>query len=337
MKNKVTNFVLTLHRKLNSFYRTNEGGRTIRNTRKSKFRKKGKRLIIAAQLVAIWYLLILTSTYLTSDTGAAFNDIEVIKNSLHTKWDTQPETPDNDEWDKSSLSFAGSKAWDEGCKIYTTIKNAGDRANTTSTWRFYLYKVTSGNEKPTSNHEATGAVQKLYSGATGQITATVSENGKYRFSVRRPQGHPGNNQPDKNGYNYIWSDNIITVSNCKKLEDSGSTTPPSNDGVDDIEFPSDTNQPLSEVTNLKWENAEEGKTGIFIITWVNPTVSNFKSVNVYEDGDDKPKFKNITDGKIEVKVKGENKEVNYWIKTMDKENNESIGMKITVSKTGIKN
>jgi YqxM protein len=359
MVNKVTNFVLTLLRKINSFYRTNEGGRTIRNSRKKKYRNKGKKLILAAKIVAIWYLLILTSSYLTSETGAAFNDLEVIKNSLHTDWDTQPETPDNNEWDKSSLSFDGTEAWEEGCKVSTTIKNAGDKANTTSTWRFYLYKVT-GNEKPTSGHVDTGVVPTINSGDTGQITATVEENGKYRFSVRRPLGHKGNNQPDKDGYSYIWSDNIVTVTNCNILqeesdnsqgeqdssteeqdssteeqdsstEEQDNSTPTSN--VGDTEIPAET-KTIGEITQLKWVNSEKGNIGKFIITWSNPTESNFKSVNVYEEGEVEPIFKNITDGKIE--IKGSDEEVNYWFKTLDKEENESSGVKITISKTGIK-
>ena len=46
--------------------------------------------MIAAQIVAIWYLLILTGSYLTTDTGAYFNDVEVIENSFHAKWDENP-------------------------------------------------------------------------------------------------------------------------------------------------------------------------------------------------------------------------------------------------------
>ncbi|MDF2791161.1 MAG: amyloid fiber anchoring/assembly protein TapA [Neobacillus sp.] len=343
MINKVTNFVLNLHRKINSFYRTNEGGRTIRNSRQNKFRNRGKKLILAAKIVAIWYLLILTSSYLTSETGAAFNDLEVIKNSLHTDWDTQPETPDNNEWDKSSLSFDGSKAWEEGCKVYTTIENAGDKANTTSTWRFYLYKVT-GNEKPTSGHVDTGVVPTIDSGDTGQITATVEENGKYRFSVRRPLGHKGNNQPDKDGYSYIWSDNIVTVTNCNSPQEPDSSNPPSSEGDAEVpnntevptenEVPTETNQPINEVTDLEWENSEKGDSGKFIISWSNPPDSNFKTVNVYEDGEVEPKYKNISDGKIE--INGGDKDVIYTIKTMYKEEKESTGIKITVSKTEVK-
>ncbi|MBU8916135.1 amyloid fiber anchoring/assembly protein TapA [Bacillus sp. FJAT-29953] len=240
MRNKVTNFVLKiLQKKQNSLYRTNEGGRIIRSLRIRKFKKRGKGLLTATKIVAIWYLLILTGSYMTNDTGAYFNDVKVINNSFQAgKWDdTVP--PDNDEWDKSSLSFDGTKAWAGECNVFTTIKNTGNSANTISTWRFYLYKVT-GGEKPTSGHVATGVVPKLKSGEVGQISATVKENGIYRFAVRRPLGHPGKNSPDENGYSYIWSENLINVVSCTKTEPNvseeksehhpESTTPTGNEG-----------------------------------------------------------------------------------------------------------
>ena len=77
MIKKVTNFVLNkLHLKNFSLYRTNEEGITIRKSRFKKFRKKNKKLVFAAQIVAIWYLLIISGSYLTTNTGAYFNDVE---------------------------------------------------------------------------------------------------------------------------------------------------------------------------------------------------------------------------------------------------------------------
>jgi predicted ribosomally synthesized peptide with SipW-like signal peptide len=47
-----------------------------------KFRTKSKKLIVAAQIVAIWYLLIGTSSYLTTNTRAYFNDVEEISETI---------------------------------------------------------------------------------------------------------------------------------------------------------------------------------------------------------------------------------------------------------------
>jgi YqxM protein len=162
--------------------------------------------MMAVQIVTAWYILILTGMYLTSETGAAFNDLEIIKNSIHTKWD-------NDLWDKSSLTFENSKSRADGCTNYTTIKNAGNRDMTVSTWKYYLYKYDNG--KPVGDPVATGDVPNIPSKKWGEISADVSENGTYAFTVRRPKGHPGKNNPDENGYTYIgWSD-PISVTKCK--------------------------------------------------------------------------------------------------------------------------
>ena len=68
--------------KNSSLNRTNEEGSTIRKTRLRKFKNKSKKLLIAAQLVAIWYLLIVSGSYLTTNTGAYFNDVEEISGTI---------------------------------------------------------------------------------------------------------------------------------------------------------------------------------------------------------------------------------------------------------------
>lgn len=206
MKKQITNFVLNLVEIIDSSSEMNEEGRKMRRTRLKKFKKKSKGLIIAAQLISIWYLLIITGSYLTSETGAYFNDVEVIENSLHVgEWDV-------DEWDKSSLDFDGSTVRVDGCTVFSTIRNTGEDM-TFSTWRYYLYKA---DEYLTGEPVATGTVPKLAAKETGEISAEVLEPGEYKFAVRRPLNRPGNNNQDEDGYSYIRSDNTITVTetNC---------------------------------------------------------------------------------------------------------------------------
>ena len=83
MIRKITNFVLNkLHKNNQTFSGTNKEGSNIRSSRLKKFRNKSKKMILAAQLVAIWYLLILAGSYLTTDTGAYFNDVEKISGTI---------------------------------------------------------------------------------------------------------------------------------------------------------------------------------------------------------------------------------------------------------------
>jgi YqxM protein len=328
MKKIVTNFVLNkLHKKNRLIFRTNEEGSTIRKTRLRKFKTKSKKLIIAAQIVAIWYLLILSGSYLTSNTGAYFNDVEVIENSIHAKWDNPIVQPDNNEWDNSSLDFDGTKAWAEGNIVYSTIKNAGDRANSTSTWRFYLYKLI--NNKPSGEPVAEGVVPLIQSGEEGVISATITENGEYQFTIRRPQGHPAKNFKDfgLEGYTYIgWSQKITITS------EAGTSTPPTNE--DETEPPLENDLPLGEVKDLDWVFGK-GDSGKVTVIWTNPENTElFDHVSVYVDGESSPikGMDNIKNQQVDFSKKETLTKTTYRIVTVDKSGKESAGIKITVSK-----
>lgn len=85
MKNEHSNFVLSIIQKTKcSRKRTDEGGILIRYTRLRKFKKTSKKISIAAQIVAIWYISIFAISYLTTDTGAYFNDVEKVDGVIST-------------------------------------------------------------------------------------------------------------------------------------------------------------------------------------------------------------------------------------------------------------
>jgi YqxM protein len=313
MIKKVTNSVLNILQRLHSLLRTNEEGRTIRKTRLRKFKTKNKKLLIATKIVAIWYLLIISGSYLTSDTGAYFNDVEVLKQTIQVgEW----EDKDNNEWDNSSLDFDGTRAWADGSNVFSTIKNVGDEANTISTWRYYLYKVI--NDKPSGDPVATGVVPIIESDKEGVISATVEENGEYRFTIRRPLGHPAKDNEDYSldGYTYIgWSEKITVTSITNGNENSS----PGSD------------QPIGEVNNLKWVESEKGNSGKYLISWTIPESTNFKHVRIYKGTE--IFVDNFSNQEIE--LKSENKSKTYKITTVDIFGNESAGVTITISNEGI--
>ncbi|MGY3714792.1 amyloid fiber anchoring/assembly protein TapA [Sutcliffiella cohnii] len=313
MKHTYSNFVLKIKQKISSFKRTDEGGSPIRYLRVNKFRKKGKKLLILAQILAIWYMSVLTASYLTSNTGAYFNDVEVIKGYISAGvWEEDP-PEDNDEWDKSSLDFDGSKAWVEGCTVYTTISNTGDKANIESTWRFYLNKVDNGGNI-IGDPVATGVVPVIESKGEGELTAQVREDGNYRFIVRRPLGHPAGNNPDEKDYTYINSDEIIEVESCSPGEDE-ETEPPSEEDK----------TPIGDVTNLEGIATHNSVT----LSWIVPTGEEFNHVNIYRNGTQiaeniqGPQF-------IDVDLI-ENTEYVYKITTVDTNQNESVGVTKTIT------
>ncbi|WP_175492746.1 hypothetical protein [Bacillus sp. OK048] len=100
---KVANFVLNkLLKKTSQFNRTNEGGNTIRHTRLKRLKKKENIIVLfAAQIVAAWYILILTGIYLTTDTGAYFNDADSISGTISVSEDFCKDAERNSEfWNK---------------------------------------------------------------------------------------------------------------------------------------------------------------------------------------------------------------------------------------------
>jgi len=218
MKKWITNFVLNLIEKVDSSSGMDEEGRKLRRTRLKKFKKKSKGLIIAAQLISIWYLLIITGSYLTSDTGAYFNDIERIEFPLQAGvWEEDeeepPEYPEDDGiWGNSSLkedNQGGSCA--EG--IFASFKNTGDSVNHELT-KYEVYWIISGNAKGGEVVE-TGTFPIPNSGETYTIHYKPKKNGVYKFKAYHETGHAnGNNGNDKGP----WS-NDIKVTNCETVTD----------------------------------------------------------------------------------------------------------------------
>jgi predicted ribosomally synthesized peptide with SipW-like signal peptide len=116
MSKKVANFVLnTLREKIHSLNRTKVGGITIRKKRLKQFRKKSKGLVIVVQIVASWYILILTGSYLTTDTGAYFNDVEKISEKIITA--------------ENFCEEKGSEYWHKYCNDNAGIGNGPDTSD----------------------------------------------------------------------------------------------------------------------------------------------------------------------------------------------------------------
>ncbi|WP_059170870.1 fibronectin type III domain-containing protein [Bacillus sp. FJAT-27445] len=109
MLKKFANFVLNKPQMINHpLKRASEGGGPVRFTRMRKFNKKGRKLYFAAKLVAIWYLIILTGSYLTSDTGAYFNDVKSISGTISVAEDFCKDVENgSDFWQKYCKDNAG--------------------------------------------------------------------------------------------------------------------------------------------------------------------------------------------------------------------------------------
>jgi YqxM protein len=217
----------------------------MRVTRLKKFKSRYRSFLVAFQILTIWYFMMISALQLNSFTNAAFNDVEEQDASLHVSWYI-------DDWDKSSLSFDGMQKGGQCGRIFSDISR-GENKIIFSTWMYEVFKV-SKSKTPIGEAIDSGVVSKNDINQPDRtarlVSEKITENGKYQFRVRRPLGHPGDNQPDEQGYSYIWNDGVIEVKDCveplaspkekQKQETSEDTTINNNESVsqsEEIESP----------------------------------------------------------------------------------------------------
>ncbi|MFB7301569.1 amyloid fiber anchoring/assembly protein TapA [Heyndrickxia sporothermodurans] len=226
-----------------------EGGLTIRTSRLRKFKSKNKRINNLMKIFIIWYLVIFTGSYLTSNTGAYFNDTDDIKGTITAgTWEV-----DDGKWDKSSLKFLGEKDQTIKSCVKTTIsaaiKNTGNNMKDTS--KFEVYSAKKGNPKDGSKI-GEGTIPKLATNKSMNLTFDAKEPGNYKFKALQRPGHPGKGE--------LWSE-TITI-DCNKTKTT-TTTDKDENAKDDKK--NETNTPEKQQSNSedkkgttdKQENSDE--------------------------------------------------------------------------------
>ncbi|NKE07455.1 amyloid fiber anchoring/assembly protein TapA [Mesobacillus selenatarsenatis] len=320
MRKTITNFVLKLIHKRRAEWE----GSIIRSSRLRKFKKRSKSISIAAQIIAIWYLFIFAGSYLTSYTGAYFNDIETIENFLGVA-DEFPGDPD--EWDRSSLSFTnvgGFCTQEFKGKLYSELANVGDEDMEGPT-TFYIYKKTQGS--PNRNDPG----ELVHQGEVPPIKGKDSPNNKtilvfspdlstmtpgtYKFKADQRPGHsnPNNNQ-DMDREQETWG---VEINVTQADIDACKATPPTQQ-----EPPGDT-QTLSEIDGL----TETITSNSITLNWSNP-IENFAHVMIYRNGQlhkDNVKANTLEDKELTPSTSYE-----YKIIVVDQSGGKSKGVSITV-------
>ncbi|WHZ01425.1 amyloid fiber anchoring/assembly protein TapA [Neobacillus sp. YX16] len=299
MKKKVTNFVLNrLQKKKHLLFRTNKEGRTIRKTRLRKFRTKSKKLIIAAQIVAIWYLLIISGSYLTTDTGAYFNDLEVIQNTLHANWE-EKYPPDDGNWEKSSLQEVSQGGTCEK-GIFASFTNTGESVDHELT-KYEIYWSETGNPK---NGEKVfeGTFPIPNNGEIYEIHYEPTKNGNYKFKAYHETGHANGNSVGKGP----WSGTIEL--NCEVSQGKVNIIP--------------------EVQNLIANVNEKSVT----LSWNNSKNTDYKKINIYRNNmliESNIAVETYEDTGLALKTT-----YTYKITTVNSSKKESFGETIEVSTSG---
>lgn len=95
----------------------------IRYLRIRKYRSQCRKIWLVAQLVAIWYIAIFTTSYLTSQTTAYFNDQETDSFALKAgTWETETDLEDDINGDQVNVCPEGEQS-EENINLEDQAKN----------------------------------------------------------------------------------------------------------------------------------------------------------------------------------------------------------------------
>jgi chitodextrinase len=351
----------TIHNIKRSLNRTFEGGRKIRYSRLRRFKKKHRRLSILAQLVAIWYLAMFAAIHFTSETGAYFNDVETISETLSAAEDFCEETkPPSDYYQKyckdNSGGGNGPEPGDEDTGEGTDPDNPGqnpedcdDHSNancsenkkiTEITQTVTTNSVTLTWKNPQGNQFSSISIyrndelvkEEITSGQFEDTGLTPETTYSYKLVAYK-----------KNENNVLTEEVIEVETSAEEIssppeeesegEDEESDEQPEEEtpaeSETETESPAETDtQAPAEVTTILSERKDNKLT----LTWINPTDEDFTHVNIYTKGSPTAIKQDIKASSVQIDQKP-NETITYIIKTVDSNGNESTGTLLTVDKS----
>jgi YqxM protein len=326
-------------------------GRTIRYSRLRKFKKKGRGLLIAAKIVALWYLLILSGSYLTADTGAYFNDIETISETIaaadnycadkewakeHKEYckdnagigngceavddcdSEKGEDEDNPGHNRESCGDHTSASCSEGSRI-SNIKATQTSNSITLTWtnsddnKFKSIKIY-------RNEESAPIAENI---TNGQFEDSgLKPNTKYTYHIVEV-----NNQGENLGTAIVEASTSSEQETEKPKSEEDTAQPEEDTNVPEEETkqPEEDKQPPDEVTSA--QATEQGNSGKVEFSWGSPVNQDFSHIRIYRDN--KLIADNIKTNVYTDQVTDKNHI--YKITTVDTSGNESPGVPIEVN------
>lgn len=176
----------------------------IRKTRLKKFGKKNRKAQIFAQLLGVGYIFTFGIGFLTSDTGAYFNDNTQVTGKL------QAGTWEN-EWDKSSLKFPNENNQAFGScnpkEIAVTITNTGSDMKGES--QYEVYYIDKGNPKD-GEKVGDGVIEPILANKSTNLKFTASKPGNYKFKAFQRPEHAFKSESQD-----LWSETITIT--CKTI------------------------------------------------------------------------------------------------------------------------
>lgn len=138
-------------------------------------------LILLGKIIAIWYLVIFTSSYLISSTGAYFTDSDKVTGEITAGiWEKNNEI---DTVKNGSLKFTSKNQNLESCKsstISVQMKNGGKDMEQDLTYE--VYYIVSGNPKK-GIKISEGIISKLSENQSETLSFEADKPGRYKFKV----------------------------------------------------------------------------------------------------------------------------------------------------------
>ncbi|MEN1966941.1 amyloid fiber anchoring/assembly protein TapA [Lentibacillus sp. N15] len=169
--------------------------------------KKPKKLMMTMKLMAVFYLIIFTSSYLTSGTKAYFNNQAMDKPVIQVgEW-----------WDQSDLDFTGKSPQKvKSCSptnITVQLKNNGFTMIGTTEYEVYYTKK--GNPRKDGKEVTKGSINPIKEGETTSLSIHVKNPGSYIFKVFQRPGYKDNDD----SRHAIWSKTVTVKCVEDKMEE----------------------------------------------------------------------------------------------------------------------
>ncbi|QWC22456.1 amyloid fiber anchoring/assembly protein TapA [Bacillus haikouensis] len=181
----------------------------IRYPRTKKHKTPFKKWKLLCQLMAIWYAITITGSYIDGSTGAYFNDQDQVTGVITAgTWSS---------WDKSSLEFVSKKQTQSvtSCppiEISATVINKGSTMEGKT--EYAVYYAAKGNPKD-GKVIFEGDIQPITKGENTTLKTAASEPGNYKFKALQRPGH-GNKEDIRHE---LWSDTITITCDEDSAED----------------------------------------------------------------------------------------------------------------------
>ncbi|MBS4173359.1 amyloid fiber anchoring/assembly protein TapA [Bacillus sp. FJAT-49736] len=193
--------------------------------------------MIFIKIIAIWYIIIFTGNYLSSNTGAYFTSTSDVMGYIQAgTW--AKETPDSDSED-NPLSFIVKDQTIKSCSstnINVDVSNSGEDMKDGSSYEVYY---TDDGDPKDGAKVGEGSISVLASNGSESLSYSAEKPGNYKFKADTEQGE-------------VWSEMISVVCDNQSNDSDKKTEEDSDQNAD-----SPQTEPSSQTTTENKQSDQE--------------------------------------------------------------------------------